>query len=196
MGPRDHSGAPPLGRIRARRSLDPVHRRLHRRRASSRRRDGASRACTDRPLCPVAPVAPRWPRSSTAPRPAPGRCARTSGFAQAAARSPPRCCCADFFQQNLSRIVDDVVSPIQGALELWPTPRRDLLLPQHPRSSRASRSRTWASERASEARYAATHRGDAAHASGDRARCTHAHASARSHGPAIDWPRLKKTEPS
>jgi hypothetical protein len=27
----------------------------------------------------------------------------------------------DFFQQNLSRIVDDVVSQIQGALELWPT---------------------------------------------------------------------------
>jgi len=28
---------------------------------------------------------------------------------------------ADFFQQNISRIVDDVVSQIQGALELWPT---------------------------------------------------------------------------
>jgi hypothetical protein len=28
---------------------------------------------------------------------------------------------ADFFQQNVSRIVDDVVSQIQGALELWPT---------------------------------------------------------------------------
>ncbi len=27
----------------------------------------------------------------------------------------------DFFQQNVSRIVDDVVSQIQGALELWPT---------------------------------------------------------------------------
>jgi hypothetical protein len=27
----------------------------------------------------------------------------------------------DFFQQNTSRIVDDVVSQIQGALELWPT---------------------------------------------------------------------------
>jgi hypothetical protein len=27
----------------------------------------------------------------------------------------------DLFQQNASRIVDDVVSPIQGALELWPT---------------------------------------------------------------------------
>jgi hypothetical protein len=28
---------------------------------------------------------------------------------------------ADFFQQNVSRIVDDVVSQIQGSLELWPT---------------------------------------------------------------------------
>ena len=28
---------------------------------------------------------------------------------------------ADFFQQNLSRIVDDVVNDIRGALELWPT---------------------------------------------------------------------------
>ncbi len=28
---------------------------------------------------------------------------------------------SDFFQQNVSRIVDDVVSQIQGALELWPT---------------------------------------------------------------------------
>jgi hypothetical protein len=28
---------------------------------------------------------------------------------------------ADFFQQNVSRIVDDVVSQIQGALALWPT---------------------------------------------------------------------------
>jgi hypothetical protein len=28
---------------------------------------------------------------------------------------------ADFFQQNVSRIVDDVVSQIQGGLELWPT---------------------------------------------------------------------------
>ena len=27
----------------------------------------------------------------------------------------------DFFQQNVSRIVDDVVSQIQGSLELWPT---------------------------------------------------------------------------
>jgi len=27
----------------------------------------------------------------------------------------------DFFQQNLSRIVDDVVSDIRGAMELWPT---------------------------------------------------------------------------
>ena len=27
----------------------------------------------------------------------------------------------DFFQQNVSRIVDDVVSQIQGALDLWPT---------------------------------------------------------------------------
>ncbi len=27
----------------------------------------------------------------------------------------------DFFQQNVSRIVDDVVSQIKGALELWPT---------------------------------------------------------------------------
>jgi hypothetical protein len=27
----------------------------------------------------------------------------------------------DFFQQNVSRIVDDVVSQIQGALKLWPT---------------------------------------------------------------------------
>jgi hypothetical protein len=28
---------------------------------------------------------------------------------------------ADFFQQNLSRIVDDVVNDIRGAMELWPT---------------------------------------------------------------------------
>jgi hypothetical protein len=28
---------------------------------------------------------------------------------------------ADFFQQNLSRIVDDVINDIRGALELWPT---------------------------------------------------------------------------
>jgi hypothetical protein len=28
---------------------------------------------------------------------------------------------ADFFQQNVARIVDDVVSQIQGALALWPT---------------------------------------------------------------------------
>ena len=27
----------------------------------------------------------------------------------------------DFFQQNLSRIVDDVVVDIRGAMELWPT---------------------------------------------------------------------------
>ena len=27
----------------------------------------------------------------------------------------------DFFQQNLLRIVDDVVSVIKGSLELWPT---------------------------------------------------------------------------
>lgn len=27
----------------------------------------------------------------------------------------------DFFQQNVSRIVDDVVSQIEGALDLWPT---------------------------------------------------------------------------
>jgi hypothetical protein len=27
----------------------------------------------------------------------------------------------DFFQQNVSRIVDDVVSQIQASLELWPT---------------------------------------------------------------------------
>ena len=27
----------------------------------------------------------------------------------------------DFFQQNLLRIVDDVVSHIKGSLELWPT---------------------------------------------------------------------------
>jgi acyl-CoA reductase-like NAD-dependent aldehyde dehydrogenase len=27
----------------------------------------------------------------------------------------------DFFQQNLSRIVDDVVGDIRGAMELWPT---------------------------------------------------------------------------
>jgi hypothetical protein len=31
---------------------------------------------------------------------------------------------ADFFQQNVSRIVDDVVSQIQGGLELWPAPYR------------------------------------------------------------------------
>ena len=31
----------------------------------------------------------------------------------------------DFFQQNVSRIVDDVVSQIQASLEIWPT----LLLP-------------------------------------------------------------------
>src|SRR5262249_59682959 len=28
---------------------------------------------------------------------------------------------ADFFQQNLSRIVDDVIGDIRSALELWPT---------------------------------------------------------------------------
>jgi hypothetical protein len=28
---------------------------------------------------------------------------------------------ADFFQQNLSRIVDDVLSQIKGSMELWPT---------------------------------------------------------------------------
>jgi hypothetical protein len=28
---------------------------------------------------------------------------------------------ADFFQQNLSRIVDDVINDIRGAMELWPT---------------------------------------------------------------------------
>jgi hypothetical protein len=28
---------------------------------------------------------------------------------------------SDFFQQNLNRIVDDVVSQIQGSIELWPT---------------------------------------------------------------------------
>jgi hypothetical protein len=28
---------------------------------------------------------------------------------------------ADFFQENLSRIVDDVINDIRGALELWPT---------------------------------------------------------------------------
>jgi hypothetical protein len=28
---------------------------------------------------------------------------------------------ADFFQQNLSRIVDDVIGDIRGAMELWPT---------------------------------------------------------------------------
>jgi len=27
----------------------------------------------------------------------------------------------DFFQQNLLRIVDDVVSVIKGSIELWPT---------------------------------------------------------------------------
>ncbi|HEV3065636.1 MAG TPA: hypothetical protein VGX93_09850, partial [Chthoniobacterales bacterium] len=27
----------------------------------------------------------------------------------------------DFFQQNVSRIVDDVVSQIQSSLEIWPT---------------------------------------------------------------------------
>jgi hypothetical protein len=27
----------------------------------------------------------------------------------------------DFFQQNLVRIVDDVVSVIKGSIELWPT---------------------------------------------------------------------------
>jgi hypothetical protein len=27
----------------------------------------------------------------------------------------------DFFQQNVSRIVDDVISQIQASLELWPT---------------------------------------------------------------------------
>lgn len=27
----------------------------------------------------------------------------------------------DFFQQNLARIVDDVVSVIKGSMELWPT---------------------------------------------------------------------------
>jgi hypothetical protein len=27
----------------------------------------------------------------------------------------------DFFQQNVTRIVDDVVSVIQASLELWPT---------------------------------------------------------------------------
>jgi hypothetical protein len=27
----------------------------------------------------------------------------------------------DFFQQNLSRIVDDVINDIKGAMELWPT---------------------------------------------------------------------------
>src|ERR1700731_4522517 len=27
----------------------------------------------------------------------------------------------DFFQQNVSRIVDDVISQIRGSLELWPT---------------------------------------------------------------------------
>jgi hypothetical protein len=28
---------------------------------------------------------------------------------------------SDFLQQNLSRIVDDVISQIKGSLELWPT---------------------------------------------------------------------------
>ena len=28
---------------------------------------------------------------------------------------------SDFFQQNLLRIVDDVVSVIKGSIELWPT---------------------------------------------------------------------------
>jgi hypothetical protein len=28
---------------------------------------------------------------------------------------------SDFFQQNLSRIVDDVISQIKGSMELWPT---------------------------------------------------------------------------
>jgi hypothetical protein len=27
----------------------------------------------------------------------------------------------DFFQQNVSRIVDDVISQIHAALEIWPT---------------------------------------------------------------------------
>jgi hypothetical protein len=27
----------------------------------------------------------------------------------------------DFFQQNVSRIVEDVISQIRGSLELWPT---------------------------------------------------------------------------
>ncbi len=27
----------------------------------------------------------------------------------------------DFFQQNLLRIVDDVISVIKGSIELWPT---------------------------------------------------------------------------
>jgi hypothetical protein len=27
----------------------------------------------------------------------------------------------DFFQQNVSRMVDDVISQIKGSLELWPT---------------------------------------------------------------------------
>jgi hypothetical protein len=27
----------------------------------------------------------------------------------------------DFFQQNLARIVDDVISAFKGSLELWPT---------------------------------------------------------------------------
>ena len=35
----------------------------------------------------------------------------------------------DFFQQNLLRIVDDVLSVIKGSIELWPT-LVDRLLPQ------------------------------------------------------------------
>ena len=38
----------------------------------------------------------------------------------------------DFFQQNLIRIIDDVISQFKGSLEIWPTLGRDLLSAQEP----------------------------------------------------------------
>jgi hypothetical protein len=85
-----------------------------------------------RGYCFVAPVirgasdatAPTAPNDWKIPHGLPPRLARMAGRDRTFAENLERAFYgfeSDFFQQNASRIVDDVVSQIQGALELWPT---------------------------------------------------------------------------
>ncbi len=56
-----------------------------------------------------------WQCGAASPRASGGATGRVSAAAAAETGA------ADFFQQNLLRIVDDVVSVIKGSIELWPT---------------------------------------------------------------------------